>query len=59
MPFPIQHSTPFVSDKKEPSNPHESSDVLAVSDKSPGDGDTSEADEWAERIEAYESGAQS
>jgi hypothetical protein len=32
--------------------------VLAVSDKSQGDADTSEADEWAKRIEAYESGEQ-
>jgi uncharacterized protein DUF3631 len=56
--FPIQHSTPLVSDGKEPSNPHESGDVLAVSDKSQGDADTSEADEWAKRIEAYESGEQ-
>jgi hypothetical protein len=57
-PFSIQHSTPLVSDKKEPSNPHEFSDVLAVSDKSPGygDEDTSEADYWAERLQAHESG---
>jgi hypothetical protein len=59
--FSIQHSTPLVSDGKEPSNPHEFSDVLPVSDKSQGygDADTSEADYWAEQIEAYESGAQS
>jgi hypothetical protein len=54
--YPTQH--PLVSDEKEPSNPHEFNDVLAVSDKSQGDEeeDTSEADYWAERLQAHESG---
>jgi hypothetical protein len=62
-PFSIQHSTPLVSDRKTPSNPHESLDVLDVSDKNPeygpGDADTAEADYWAERLRAHESGEQS
>jgi Protein of unknown function (DUF3631) len=38
-PISIQHSTPFVSDEKESSNPHEQRDVLAVSDRNGGKGD--------------------
>ena len=38
-PFSIQRTTPLVSDEKEPANPHEQSDVLAVSDRNGGKGD--------------------